>query len=308
MVKQLDTIRGKISYPAFIPVTTFGGKFPLDEIVRPYLDRFAPAMMVSHFYAQKINNKTNIPVFIDSGGFASLFDGTEIIDQGEVAIIKTKDKSYIHPAEVLQFQQKYADIGATVDFIITPQLGEAEAKRRQKLSVKNAIWAIKKKQNNALKLFASIQAWDANSVKEITMQLAEHPFDGFALGGMVSRIAKPEKIFEIVDAIRRIDKDRPLHVFGIGKPELVKQLFNLGVDSVDSSSFVQYAVDKKYLDPKTGTYQRIGDLLDLSTYCQCVICKNVTKEYILLKGELNNLSLVLHNLSAIGAFVRQSKS
>lgn len=37
--------------------------------------------------------------------------------------------------------------------------------------------------------------------------------------------------------------DRPLHVFGIGKPELIARLFQLGVDSVDSSSYVRLAAE-----------------------------------------------------------------
>src|SRR5271166_1406926 len=37
--------------------------------------------------------------------------------------------------------------------------------------------------------------------------------------------------------------DRPLHVFGLGKPELVTELYHRGVDSVDSSSYVQLAVE-----------------------------------------------------------------
>jgi helicase len=37
--------------------------------------------------------------------------------------------------------------------------------------------------------------------------------------------------------------DRPLHVFGLGKPETTAKLFEMGVDSVDSSSYVRLAAD-----------------------------------------------------------------
>ena len=49
--KQLVTRGGLIQFPAYIPVTTFGEKYPLDDLVRPYLPRLASAIMVSKYYA-----------------------------------------------------------------------------------------------------------------------------------------------------------------------------------------------------------------------------------------------------------------
>jgi helicase len=37
--------------------------------------------------------------------------------------------------------------------------------------------------------------------------------------------------------------DKPLHVLGLGHPELVSEIFSCGVQSVDSTSYVKLAAD-----------------------------------------------------------------
>ena len=52
-------------------------------------------------------------------------------------------------------------------------------------------------------------------------------------------------VLAIVEAVREEIGDRPLHVFGLGRPEIVESLYGAGVDSVDSSSYVRLAADGK---------------------------------------------------------------
>ncbi|MCR4316090.1 MAG: hypothetical protein NUW37_07065 [Planctomycetes bacterium] len=66
----IQTRNGNISFPAFIPVSTFGGKFFLDEILHAYLPRFWGAVMVSVYYAKNIDAPYILPTFIDSGGLS----------------------------------------------------------------------------------------------------------------------------------------------------------------------------------------------------------------------------------------------
>lgn len=54
-MKKLKTPHGDITFPAFMPVTTFGDKYPLDRMVRPYLRRVSQCLMVSYHYAQEVN-------------------------------------------------------------------------------------------------------------------------------------------------------------------------------------------------------------------------------------------------------------
>ncbi|PWU14401.1 MAG: hypothetical protein C5B50_17645 [Verrucomicrobia bacterium] len=303
--RSIETGHGRLVFPCFMPVTTFGGAFPLDVVARPYLSRFAPALMASHYYAQSMKKpeRPNHPLFVDSGGFASLFEGSSVEEHGDMACICTKYGKPLHPAEVLTFQQEYADIGATLDFLIPPGTDEQEAKHKQGLTIKNALWAAGHHVvESSMRLFASLQAWNAESAKQITEKLAALNFDGFALGGMVPRVRTPKVIFEIIGAIREIETDRPLHVFGIGNPKLIRALFEQGVDSVDSSSFLQNAVNKRYLDPHRGEFVPLDEVGSAIKACPCRVCQTLDVEYLRLEGALNNLALALHNLAALHSY------
>lgn len=304
MTLSLETSKGTVQYPAFFPVTTFGGKFPLDEIARPYLKRFTQAIMVSHFYAQNIKEQ-HLPVFIDSGGFASIFKDSKIIhlEDGTYGI-ESRDGTQITPASVLSFQEKHAEIGATLDFIIPPDSSIEDCKRLQDRTIANAKWAISISQRKKMKLFASVHAWDRKSMHRILESLLPLPFDGFALGGMIPRIRKPKTIFELVTAFRELEPNRPLHLFGVGVPPLVKALFEYGVNSVDSSNYVQQAATKRYLLPSKGQYVQMDEHVDPAETCPCSVCQYFTRSYLLLEGELNNMALALHNLAATFSYLK----
>jgi tRNA-guanine family transglycosylase len=175
---------------------------------------------------------------------------------------------------VLEFQEEHADVAFTLDFPIPPSSEAYQAKRRQTLSISNAIWAINNRRRKEMRLYACIQAWDAKSASSCASALAEHPFDGFAIGGLVPRSRDWKLIEGIVSAVLSQIKDRPLHVFGLGKPETTQRLFGMGVDSVDSSSYVKLAAEGKrwsdpsitVVDPSTPELLRLA-IQNLATAC-----------------------------------------
>jgi tRNA-guanine family transglycosylase len=246
--RQLKTASGVIRYPAYIPVTTFGKKYPLDALIQPYLPRLSQAVMVSYHYARQMKQRPRLPLLIDSGGFAALFEGTRIVEEGSLGVLEIPTKEGVerlHPADVLDFQERNADIAFTLDFPIPPKTNLAEAERRQRLTIANAIWTLRNRRRQDLRLFACIQAWDEHSAAQCTVELAAHPFDGFAIGGLVPRVREWDVVAEIVSNVQQHIDERPLHVLGLGKPETTARLFEIGVDSVDSSSYVKLAADGK---------------------------------------------------------------
>ena len=186
-----------------------------------------------------------MPIFIDSGGFAGFFEGSEIIDHGDYASIKTKDGDEINPLDVLHFQILNADIGATLDFIIPPGLPEEECRKRQQLTIKNALYAKKRDIIGNLILYASLQCWDEPSARESARIYAKEKFKGIAIGGMVPRVKDPEYIKKIVRAVHEEAPDCHIHVFGIGSPDLIPDLIQAGADSFDSSSYARLSVDTR---------------------------------------------------------------
>lgn len=246
-----------LAFPAYFPVTTFGGAYPLDDLIRPYLPRLAQAVMVSYHYAKQMPKEARpgLPLLIDSGGFACLFEHSRVIATddrtplGEIEVEQEGEIERITPLKVLEFQEQFADIAFTLDFPIPPGTEKKEAALRRTLTVNNALWALKNRRRRDMPLYACIQGWDEESFLDCAIQLFDKGFDGFAIGGLVPRAKDKDLVTRVVKDIRALT-DKPLHVFGIGRPELVKDLFALGVDSVDSSSFVKAAADgKSWADP-----------------------------------------------------------
>ena len=246
-IKCISTPNGNVTFPNFSPVTTYGEKYPLDKLLRPYLLKLSNSVMVSHYYAQfmKPNERPNCPLLVDSGGFAALFHNTKIRKSKGLGtlIINNEDGSEtLTPESVLRFQETIADIAFTLDFPIPPNTLSKEAKRRQNLTITNALWALENKQNIKMKLFACIQAWDEKSAMANAIAYKDQGFDGIAIGGLVPRIRNKELVEYIVKTVRAVIPDLPMHIFGIGKPATVEWLLGLGANSFDSSSYVQSAV------------------------------------------------------------------
>ena len=253
--KQLHTPSGTIQFPAYIPVTTFGRKYPLDGLIQPYLPRMAQAVMVSHHYALQMTKRPRLPLMIDSGGFAALFEGSRILDRDGLGVLEInlgEEPELLTPWDVLDFQEEHADIAFTLDFPIPPNLDEKEAILRQKLTIKNALWALNNRRRSDMRLFACIQGWDIESIGRCAEAYASVSFDGIALGGMVPRAKDRQFVLSCVKEVRKKIPDIPLHVFGLGHPEFAEELINAGVDSIDSSAYVKAAADgKSWIDPHT---------------------------------------------------------
>jgi helicase len=259
--RELITRRGPIRLPAYFPVTTFGDNCPLDRLIQPYLPRLASGVMLSYYYARQMKEPPRLPLLIDSGGFASLKRGAGIRLEGKLAVLELanpEEAGRIHPRDVLDLQEQVADVAFTLDFPIPPGTHRSEAKRRQQYTVENAMWALNNRRRKDLPLFACVQGWDAPSARACARVYASAGFDGVAIGGLVPRAHDPELVLAIVNAVKEEVGDRLVHVFGIGEPSLVSQLFKQGVDSVDSSSYVQLALAGKTWDPDMAVVEEVG--------------------------------------------------
>lgn len=245
----LMTRTGAIPLPAYIPVTTFGPKYPLDALIRPYLPRLAPAVMIAYHFARQMapEERPDLPLLIDSGGFASLFTGARIQLEGGLGVLETlvADRpERLHPSEVLDLQERLgADIAFTLDFPVPPRITDPDERElRLTATVANALWALRNRRRRDMLLFASVQAWDVDSARRCVRAYAAQGFDGLAIGGLVPRVADMDLVETIIRTVRtEMGPDLPLHVFGLGHPALVARVFAAGATSVDSSAYVRLA-------------------------------------------------------------------
>lgn len=258
MTRILATPRGPIALPAVFPVTTCGDTFPIDRLVRPYLARLAPAILMSYHYAQDLrrdhSQRPDAPLIIDSGGFGLLaMPGATWSSGPGGARICFPDCTTLDRNQVLQFQQDYADVGCTLDIPIPPGTDLSEAQARWDATLANADWALHNCQRRDFPLLASIQAWDAASAGAAATRVAAMSchgtrFAGIAIGGLVPRLRDRPYLESVVRSVRAA-WDGPIHVFGIGEPTLVRDLLAWGADSTDTSTYIRQAIDGRSICP-----------------------------------------------------------
>jgi len=242
-----------ITFPTFVPITTFSGADSLDDQVRPYLPRLAQAAKVGYHDARKMRpeQRPDLPLWVDSGSRACLLPHARVLEKkcgrhhlGVLEVRGENGAERISPAQVLAFQEEVADLAFTLDFPIPPNTDPDEANVRVNLSVTNALWALQNRRRGDLPLFAGIQGWDLPSYMSCAQELVGHDFDGFAIGGLVPQVKNFDLVMAVVSGIRTLT-DKPLHVFDIGCPETVQLLFQHGADSVDSASPLKLAAQGK---------------------------------------------------------------
>lgn len=200
------------------------------------------------------------PLFVDSGGFKLLNSDTfgnhpeEGGDENDWSI-------YTNPESILDLQLDYgADIIATLDYPIPPNLNEDEKTQRMEDSIDSAIRCLEllEDEEDPPAVYVAIHGHDYETINWYVgtfLDRAEHldkSFEGFALGSLVPLRTNVETLVDIVqgakDAIPedRID-DLGLHLFGIsGKFTALLSL--LGADSFDSSSYVRTAQFQKVIN------------------------------------------------------------
>ena len=220
----------------FVPVLTF--RFPLDELLVPYVERLSPAALYSAAELPHRRKRAfpRLPLLIDSGGYAALDRQNQVQDEGGLGVLVFPDGMRLTPQSVQAMQGEHAHTGFTLDFPCPAGADEGERARRHALSLANARWALS--QPRSFLLYASVQPG-----QDPTPFLAMRP-DGLALGGLAPFSRDRERLIREVLALRaQMPAALPLHVFGIGHPESVRAVLEAGATSVDSSACQRLAAD-----------------------------------------------------------------
>jgi len=113
--------------------------------------------------------------------------------------------------------------------------------------------ALKNKRRRDLPLFACVQGWDAESYSRCAENYVDQGFEGIAIGGLVPRVSDVELVTTVVKSIRALSPALTPPRLRTRQPSLVRHLFDLGVDSVDSSSYVKLAADGHTWDRKSAS-------------------------------------------------------
>ena len=248
----INTHRGKIHTPAFMPVGTqatvkaafindivkTGSEIILANtyhlMIRPGLDRIKKSNGLHKFMNCKL------PILTDSGGFQVMsLSKLNKIDREKGAIFNSHidgKKFILSPEESIKIQKGLnSDIAMVMD--------ECPKKTKDKKRIKESLdlsmyWAKRSKDefglNKQKALFGIIQGGLFNDLRlQSLSKLIDIKFDGYALGGLAVGETQNE-MFKVLDAVKKhIPKNKPRYLMGVGTPSDILGAVMRGIDMFD---------------------------------------------------------------------------
>ena len=248
---HLETPRGRIRTPAFMPVGTqatvktmypeqvraLGADIVLANtyhlMLRPGAERVARLGGLHDFM------RWPYPILTDSGGFQVMsLAGLRKVDADGVSF-----RSHIDGSEHRLTPERSIEIQRLLDSDIVMQLDECLALPAEPSEVERAMrlslaWGERSKTafgaSVGKALFGIVQGGD---VPELRLQSAEAlvqiGFDGYAVGGLA--VGEPqETMLKILDeTVPALPKDKPRYLMGVGKPDDILKSIARGIDMFD---------------------------------------------------------------------------
>lgn len=229
---------------------------------------------------REVNGPYTAPLLLDSGGFKLLYNtGLDLSEFGIDAETEADD--------ILALQEDMGgDMIASLDYPLPPGLDRAEAETRMNRSLQNAFRVAERiaDRRNPPFLYICCHGQSQADIEEYVRKVFDRllgvlPSFGLAVGSLVPLRGKRdsevlERILGVIKGIPESERDRtPIHAFGVSG-DLTPILAYMGIDSFDSTSYIQAARGLNYSHPETRRKQKIMELDE--TVCTCRICREVS--------------------------------
>ncbi|MBF0384912.1 MAG: tRNA guanosine(34) transglycosylase Tgt [Candidatus Omnitrophica bacterium] len=323
---SIETSRGKIDSPFFMPVGTNG---TVKSLTFEDLLGFDSQIILSNTYhlflrpgMDVIRNAGGLhrfinwqrPILTDSGGYQvfSLTKFRKISEEG-VEFRSHIDGSmcFFTPEEVIKIEGIIgSDIIMPLD-VCAPYPCE---RKEAELSVSRTYnWARRSKDyfmssqvdSRAQKLFGIIQG---ATYKDLRIRSAEEimsvGFDGYAIGGV--SVGEPvEEMFNALNWVMPLlPEDKPRYFMGIGLPDQIVKAVSQGIDMFDTCIPTRYGRHGTALTSKGKYIVRNAEYINstgpIDENCDCRVCKKYSLSFIrhlLNVGEILGLHMVsYHNV------------
>lgn len=192
----------------------------------------------------KIPSRSQIEVMGDCGAFGYVNE-----DSPPLPFYSVKNVANLY--EKLGF-----DYGVSVDHLVVkyvlernPETGEKERryltlrekKKRVKITLDNAqeFLCYHKKQGLKFRPMGVAQGYDVRTYRDSVLSLIRMGYDYIGIGSLVQY--QSSFVIQVLKAIQPLIRGRSLHLFGILRPDYIKEFERLGVTSSDSASFLRKA-------------------------------------------------------------------
>ena len=299
---KLNTKHGPLETPVLFPVHNLGAEGGWNT--PRYWEKF-PHINTAMFNASFIsmNKRGHLGAILQLGVHRFIrFFGVSFVDSG--GFIYKKYRLTLKQERILEIQEKMgADIASTLDYPIQCKALSEDTNIMR--TVENAKRALASRKDSEMLLFASVNGYDPDVLRNAIRHLKKHgTFDGFAVGSLMPRYTNYRLLVDLILAAKLEVGESPLHVYGLGSPLVTHLLIYLGVDSFDSSFFVVASGKRNYSIPGYGR----ANIKDLDKYeftqCPCPICQKHSIQELRKSREL----LTLHNLWTLWNEIEQTKT
>jgi len=316
-IGQLQTLRGAVETPFFMPIATRGAVKNLSPLE---LKELGASVVLSNTFHLSIKPGLEVlkktkglhqfmdwpgPILTDSGGYQifSLSQNRKITDEGVVF------RSPYDGAELFFSPEKVLEIQKIIGSDIVMVLDECpafvkEKKAIEKAVVRTTLWA-RRSQKHFKKIFKKkkplifgiVQGGIFKDLREKSAkELVELDFDGYAIGGLCLGEENKDGKKVLADLSEVLPQDKPRYQMGAGLPEQIVQAVKLGVDMFDCVIptrnarhgelfvFKNRAADKlagnfyETVRISREIYQK--DLRPLDKNCSCYTCSRFSRAYL----------------------------
>jgi len=329
---KINTSRGSIDTPAFMPVGTLGtikGVFTDDVLktnsqiilgntyhllIRPGIE------VLDKFNGLHNFMNWNKPILTDSGGFQIMsLSKINKIDKKLGAIFSSHvdgKKIILSPEKSIQIQKKInSDILMVLDEC--PKLTNDKKKLQSAIDISTS-WAKRSKiefgNNKKKALFGIIKGGLYKDLRiESLRKLEEISFDGYAMGGLAVGESQDQMFKILEDTVTLMPKLKPRYLMGVGTPSDILGAVKNGIDMFDcvmptrsGRTGLAFTWEGK-LNLKNAKYK--FDKSPLDSNCSIRDLNLYSKSYLnhLIKTNelLASMLISLHNINFYQQFMRE---
>ncbi|MBL8992253.1 MAG: tRNA guanosine(34) transglycosylase Tgt [Spirochaetia bacterium] len=299
----LETRRGAVETPTFMPVATHAHvrTLTMDEVaetgagiclantyhllLRPGTEVFDQVGGIHPFM------KWERGVLTDSGGFQifSLPGEREITEEG--ARFRSpfdNQKHMLSPESSISIQKSIgSDIMMVLDVCLPSTSDEIATREAMERTHRWALRSLAEKNANTegQALFAIVQGGVFPEMRtESAGFLTQHPFDGFAIGGLAVGEARELLYSTTMHTARLLPKDKPRYLMGVGTPIDLVESVNAGIDMFDCTlpgKMGQQGYAFTFEGPirlQRSEFRLKEEPLDAE--CPCPVCKKYSRAYL----------------------------
>jgi queuine tRNA-ribosyltransferase len=178
------------------------------------------------------------PVLTDSGGYQifSLPSDRTVTEEGACFRGYTDQRLHmLSPERSIEMQTAIgSDIMMVLDVCVDSRSELAATRDAMERTHRWALRSLSARTNSAQALFAIVQGGVVPELRrESASVLSEHPFDGFAIGGLAVGDARAEREHVTYMSAELLPADRPRYLMGVGTPPDLLNAISAGIDMFD---------------------------------------------------------------------------